>query len=374
MNAIKIILIIAVTALCSCREDFRPPAVSSPNTYLVVEGVLNIGAGPTTVRLTKTFRLNDTARLRPETNARLQVEKDDNTIYTLAETGNGYYSAPNLNLQVNSKYRLRIKTSGGKEYLSDYSTGRNTPAIDSLGWRYGTEGVDIYVNTHDPANNTKYYRWDYDETWEIHSYYFNNLKFVFGGIVPRNLPAEDVSVCWKYASSSNILIGSSAQLQSDVIHEMPIAFIPKATERIGFRYSMLFRQYAIDREAYTFLEQMKRNTESIGTVFDPQPSEIYGNIHCVTTPDEPVIGYITASQVQQKRIFITRDQVNTPLWNFFLRCDVIITSRNLDSALKYYPTYVPFDTATLPSQYYLSSPTCVDCTSRGGSTIRPAYW
>ncbi|MEI9806715.1 MAG: DUF4249 domain-containing protein [Bacteroidota bacterium] len=375
MNAIKIFLFIIVTALCSCREEFKPPAVSSPNTYLVVEGVLNIGPGSTTIRLTKTFRLNDSARLRPETNARLQVEKDDNTVYLLAETGNGYYSGTNLNLQVNGKYRLRIKTAAGKEYLSDYSTGRSTPPIDSIGWRYTTEGVRIYANTHDPANSTRYYRWDYDETWEIRSNYVNYLKVVNGAYVPRIFPQDDVSVCWKYAASTNILISSSAQLQSDVISEAPLAFIPRGTERLGVRYSMLVRQYAIDKEAYTFLEQMKRNTESIGTVFDPQPSEIYGNIRCVSTPDEPVIGYVTASAVQTKRIFITVAEVNTPFWNFFLRCETMDVMAVPDSIRKYIPPWIPFDIVpSVPAVYNCSTPVCIDCTQRGGSLVKPSYW
>jgi hypothetical protein len=373
MNAIKIFLFIAVISFCGCREEYIPPVVSSSSSYLVVEGVLNIGPGSTSIRLTKTFRLNDSARLRPETNAKLQVEKEDNTIYLLTETGNGYYSAASLNLQPNIKYRLRIKTSGGKEYLSDFVVGKNTPAIDSVGWKYETDGVRLYVNTHDAASNTKYYRWDYDETWEIRSYYFNNLKVLSGGIiVPRVLPAEDVSVCWKYGTSTDILIGSSAQLQSDIIHEAPIGFIPKAAERIGVRYSVLVKQYAIDREAYSYFEQMKKNTEDIGTFFGPLPSELNGNIHCLSTPDEPVIGYLTASGIQQKRIFIKREEVTG--WNFFLTCDEMVIPRSLDSVRKYVPPWVPFDTAILPSQYYLSTPTCVDCTSRGGSTTKPAYW
>src|SRR3712207_6958843 len=32
-------------------------------------------------------------------------------------------------------------------------------------------GVTIFVNTHNPENNTRYYRWEFDETWENRSVY-----------------------------------------------------------------------------------------------------------------------------------------------------------------------------------------------------------
>ena len=91
-------------------------------------------------------------------------------------TCDGIYTSPNLNLVLNQEYRLRITTSNGKEYLSDYVIAKKTPLIDSLGFRQEDKGVQVYVNAHDDSNNTRYYRWDFDETWEIKSYYYSLFK------------------------------------------------------------------------------------------------------------------------------------------------------------------------------------------------------
>ena len=41
---------------------------------------------------------------------------------------------PGMNLDINSKYKLHIRTSDGKEYISDEITVVETPPIDSISW------------------------------------------------------------------------------------------------------------------------------------------------------------------------------------------------------------------------------------------------
>ncbi len=53
-------------------------------------------------------------------------------------------------------------------------------------------------------------------------------------------------------------------------------------------------------------KKLKNNTEQLGSIFDAQPSETGGNLHCKTDPTEQVIGFIGCSSQTQKRIFINR--------------------------------------------------------------------
>jgi hypothetical protein len=50
---------------------------------------------------------------------------------------------------------------------------------------------------------------------------------------------------------------------------------------------------------------LKKNSYEIGGIFAPQPSEMQGNIHCLSDPNERVLGYISASVVVSKRIFVS---------------------------------------------------------------------
>jgi hypothetical protein len=322
--------------------------------------------------LTRTFQLDQKATLLKEDNAQVSVEGKDNSVRPLTGSGNGYYVSPDLQLVINNEYRLRIKTIDGKEYLSDYIRARTSPAIDSISYDMDENGVVIFANTHDASNATRYYRWDYDETWEFRSVYYSNVIYdkVTKQVRPRNLPSEDVSVCWKYDTSGAILLSNSTRLERDIISRFPLLEITAADERLYTRYSIQVRQYALEKEAYEFYEQMKRNTQDIGSLFSPQPFELRGNIHCVTNPEEYVLGYLTASTVEKQRIFIRYpSRVVRP-------CTA--TEVTMDSVDIYFGLwdYMPFeaDYLSVPPVFNSSVAGCVDCRLSGGTTQKPSFW
>jgi hypothetical protein len=89
-----------------------------------------------------------------------------------------------------------------------------------------------------------------------------------------------------------------------VIANQQLTSIPITSEKIADRYSILVKQYALTQEAYNYWLLVKTDTEQLGSIFDAQPSELPGNIHCITTPAEPVIGYMGVGAVSQVRIYI----------------------------------------------------------------------
>ncbi|WP_300597864.1 DUF4249 domain-containing protein [Niabella sp.] len=376
------LLLLVVTLLCSCKDRYYPNIDSINTNYLVVEGTLISGNATTNLQLSRTTPLNGSKGLLPEANATVTVEGSDNSVKNLTMGNAGNYQGV-LDLSSGNRYRVRIRISGGKEYLSDFVPVKTTPEIDSIGFKQSDKGVQLYVNTHDASNSTVYYRWDYDETWEIRSAYYSGLIYDAAskdsdpfGVRRRRFPQEEVFYCWKYGKSSNIYIGSSAKLTSDVIYQQPLNLIPSGNERLSVKYSILLRQYAMDKAAYEFYDLMKKNTESIGDIFGPLPSELRGNMHCVSDPKEIVIGYISATEPKQKRIFI-----DSPAgWAFQQYCVTNFVIMNADSTREAFATgaAIPIDYTSRAEDkadgYLSSSATCIDCRTRGGNTQRPAYW
>lgn len=359
----------------SCKDPYLPRVISAEKSLLVVEGNLNAG-GITTFRLTRTAKIDNTRNIEPEVSAQLTVEGRDNSIQPIPESGQGLYVSPSLQIALNGEYRVRIKTADGKEYLSEYVVARQTPAIDSIGFKLTPNGATIYVNTHDPSNNTRYYRWEYDETWEIHSSYFSKYIYDVDSIRLRRMPEEEVYQCWKYGGSTSINISTSTRLVEDKISEAPLLTIPYGDEKLSVRYSIMVRQYALDKKGYEFYELMKKNTESLGSIFDAQPTEIIGNITCVTDPEELVIGYINSSTVTERRKFITHDEVD---WNYSPYCPRQVVP--LDSIDHYFrgggsiPYDAVFDLNTgLITAYLGSFASCVDCRLRHATLSKPSYW
>lgn len=367
----KIAALLIVVSVASCKEPYIPPNGSLERPLLVVEANLD-PAGTTSITLSRTTNLNDPAVIRTENNAVVTVEGKDNSVFSLINRGNGIYTG-NLNLVLNNEYRLRVKNSG-KEYLSDWVKTIFNPPLDSISWEEQEDGVHISVNTNDPTHTAKYFRWDYNETWEIRSRYFSEYIYAGGGLRRRFLPAEDVSICWKFSPSTGIFLANSTRLQSGIISRMPIVFIPRGDEKLFVRYSIIAKQYALEEDAYNFFEIMKKNTEDIGSFFGPLPSELKGNIHCLTNPEEPVIGFVTSSAVTQKRIFINTTDVSN--WLIFYPCEEILVANHPDSiAHAAFAGWVPIYYSIPPvDKYFFTTPYCGDCRSRGGVNVKPTYW
>jgi hypothetical protein len=380
-------LFILVSVMMSCRKPYNPPAITAPGSYLVVEGVINAGSDSTIIKLSRTVNLSSGTTNNPETGAIITVQSNTSS-YALTETSKGSYSVAGLNLDATKTYRLNIKTTNNQQYASDYVPVKATPPIDSIGYIEQSSGLQLYVNTHDPNNNTHYYRWDYAETWQFHAKYVSSYITNGTSIVPRTVD-QMIYHCFGNDASSTILLGSSAKLSQDIIYQNPLTAIASTSEKIETRYSVLVNEYALTADAYVFYTNLKKNTEQLGSIFDAQPSEIAGNIHNINNASEPVLGYVVACTVQTKRIFIDNSQLPS-LWQpaYPYQCDVDSewfakphttppineVEENLIPLNSGTIPTVPFGVNGLPVAGYLGADVyCVDCTLRGTKT-QPAFW
>jgi len=385
----KINYILLILMAVACKEKYVSPVDTPAKGYLVIEGVVNSGPGNTNIRLTRTSKLGDKTIIF-EKNAQVKVEGENNVAYTLLEKTTGNYSADNLNLPSNQKYRLRIKTTGGKEFLSDYVEVKKTPPIDTVSWKIEDEGVQLYIQTHDDKNNTRYYQWEYTETWEFHSSYRPILRYKItnctGVGCPRievvyrdstNIFAYDTTIvkCWQSDFSTSLQLGSTIKLEKDIVY-LPLAYIPPKSWKLGVLYSINVKQYTWTKDGYAFLEKMKKNTEVTGSVFDPQPSELKGNIRSVSDSTEPVIGFFNICNIEQKRFWIRNSDV--PGWGYQPDCPEIDVANISDSIYSYASNKAP----VYPTMYGMTNNIlrfsavpldCANCTLRG-TNIKPSFW
>ncbi len=370
-------LCIYISLLClslfACKDPYKPEVDARNKNLLVVEGYIHIG-GSTTIRVNRTVDVAVTSTLAPEAKAEVAIETADGAVLVGGiSNAQGTCVLNTFNLSVNKQYRLRITTSNGKIYRSEALTCKVTPALDSLNFGIENGGFQVYVNTHDDSNNTRYYTWDYDETWEIHSAFPSYFEVKDNRIISRDA-SINISRCWVNASSSRIILGTSERLLADKISRAPIIFIKGNTERVAEQYSIQVRQYGLTKEAYLYLDNMRKNTDQIGGIFDPQPSELKGNMVCVSDPAEAVIGFISAGTVVQKRLFISKSDkpaINRE-WMFLHSCErfFVKTGDVLSSG-----SLIIQASANEKGEegYDMATRTCIDCRFLG-SDIKPSYW
>lgn len=379
--------LIIIVAAVSCKEKYTPSVTSKNLNYLVVDGAMINGGDSTIISLSRTRQLDEDNALKKENGAQIVVEDAaNNALYNLAEMNrSGKYAIAGMNLDKNKMYHLRISTTDGNQYISDDIPVKDNPPIDSINWKHNGNGIAIYANTHDPSNSTIYYRWDYAETWDYYTYYYSLIKYVDNPPVIDSMfrirsANENVYHCWKTNLSTEILLATSLKLSNDVINLQQIRFIPQDAFELSSIYSILVKQYAINKDAFNYFENLKKTSEQTGSLFDAQPAELRGNIHNINNPAEPVIGYLTASSLQQKRIFITKAEAQP--WSYSLYCpDLRIIPPILDSIKAFFggpsPLLTPTEKLTGPggtSGIKGGLPICTDCTSRGATNIKPDFW
>jgi hypothetical protein len=382
------ILFIVLIAL-SCRKPFTPAIASDSNHYLVIEGVVNTNDS-TFIRISRTQKIDTIHTISPEANAVVTVESDANNTYTLNQKVAGIYAAASLNLDPAHKYRLRVKTTGNKEYVSDFVPVKNSPAIDSIGFIAGATGVQIYANTHDSKNATQYYRWEYNETWQFHSMYVSAYKSNGVDSLFARKVSEQVYNCFGNDVSSTIVIASTARLIKDIIYQAPITVVPSTSEKIETKYSILVKQYALTSDAYTFWLNLQNNTEKLGSIFDVLPSDNLSNYHCVNNPNELVVGYLSVGGTSTKRIFISAAQLPktySPVYPEVCEIDTAFQNPPHGGTLPisglipanspYTPVFglylKPPNINGTPTAYTYSTILCVDCTIRG-NVAPPPFW
>jgi hypothetical protein len=366
-------LIIVVTV--TCKKPYEPPEIKAINNFLVADGIINTTPNSiTAITLSRTRRLIDTVVNIPELFAQVYIESNSGSRYPLQESADGKYSSAQLTLNASDTYRLNIITTNGSQYQSDFVPVIQTPAVDSLSWKQ-QDNVTVYVNTHDPQSNTRYYRWEYEETWEYHSFY-ETILGVNNGLMFYRDSITQAHVCWSNSASTDIILGSSVKLSQDVISNIPVAIVPENSPKINFRYSILVKQYGLTKEAYAYWQILQKSTQQLGTLFDAQPSQLSGNIHSNDNPTEPVIGYISASSIQEKRLFITNNQLDN--WHGVSPgsvCDVSFIAQDPVNYLIFNysdTTYGPYYFVT--GGIAITKRTCLDCTLNGGTNNKPVFW
>jgi len=399
----------------ACKKSFTTSLSGSATNYLAVDGTI-ISGDSTFITLSRTTAINDTNQLKSELKAAVSVEDDKGTLFNLKEQGKGIYFLPVTNFDMSRTYRLDIKTKDGKIYQSDFVPVKKSPPIDSVYYHANDElNVQFFVDTHDPTNNTRYYRWDYKEVWRYVSFYRASFIYSNGQIVNISgnpgFPDNSGYYCYRHDYSNQVFIGSSANQSQDIIKKQLLASLPDTSEKISEVYAIIVSQYALTAEGLKYYQALKSNTEQLGSIFDPQPSFVKGNIHCVTSPTDRVMGFVSASTVTSKMIMFKYSdlgafkiglltnqypvdinsngqfyygapnaagcpettQLFEPASTFDVRAAQTLGSGKNLLVDQYFVAPTPLNTP--PWQGYFVAPrNCVDCTLKGGTSTRPSYF
>jgi hypothetical protein len=386
MNCIRPAILLFLLILAGCVSSYTPGNIENEQA-LIVEGLITDQPGVYTINISLSTQLWNARNPVKLSGFTVWITDDNGSKFDLKEGDKiGTYLTDPVTFrgEAGRVYTLHLITNDrlGDIYYESYPTKMIVaPSIDSIYYEkrlfnqnsYGSvEGCQIFLNTHDPAGECRFYRWEYNETWEF------------------NLPSDYMvlnKTCWRSENSAGILIKNSSSLENEKVTRFPLLTISNPVDRLSVKYSLLVNQFSLNENEYYYWEKIKNMTEQAGGFYDVIPASVSSNVYCPGDITRKVLGYFSVSAVKSKRIFIKDNFVENNMMystciadtihksgNYWLKYNYI-THRN-DTiygegtsfwALYNYPLSIP------PVKIITWNKGCADCTTRG-TIYKPDFW
>lgn len=333
----------ALVILIGCIDPLDKE-VPSGLRLLTVEGGITTEHGPHKVKLTRTARYGNVFNdfVRPEEKALVSVRDNFGNVEILLETAKGVYeTSASFRGEVGRSYTLQIITAKQEEYTSLPELISPVPVIDSLSYSFRSiptsnkiipiSGFDVFAHFKDDPNSKNYYMWRSSGTHK-----FTTRPDLYVSRPPRApAPKSCCDVCWKDDVPEVSIRILSDQFFNGNNTVYLAAFVEDNGMRFTDKYLLRIRQFSLSEQAYQFFKLLNQQLGIEGSIFDPPPATIGGNMISLNNLNENVIGFFTASAVSIDSIFLFRSDLE------FTQLPVVIPD---------------------------------DCREVGGTTQQPSYW
>ena len=354
--------------LTTCIDPFDIGDVVEGRARLVVDGLLTNEAKAHEVRVSYSSPTLSTFDAEPVINAEVVIEDENGSQVQLSEEREGvYFTPPNFAGAVGVSYTLHIRTTENISYRSlpevmqpvaeiesIYAEPASRTSLSSIGTLIDNWGLQFYLNTGTGLPESNFYRWEWEETYEFMAPLMREMQLETPICYQTNRPFRA------------LLISSSQDFTQDRIERQPINFVSKATYKLQRRYSLLVTQYSLTERAFNFWNDIEAQRDADGSLFDPPPSRIIGNMVREDDPNETVLGYFQVSAVTQKRAFVARSEVPAEPGG---------PVRGFSSCVEPVGGDAPGDGGVISAEDDGPPEFCYDCRLIPGvTTERPSFW
>jgi hypothetical protein len=323
------LFILLITGTCSCISPYEFTLEDNP-AFLLVDGQI-YDQDSSAVRLYYTNqKYQDPTNILIE-DAKVQVIENGNRRINFVYDGlREKYKPENLTFTGcnNCSYQLSIVLSNGKEYISTIDTLKKPDRYEQIVDTYNPSKRKFEVNGElKPKSSANLYYQTYFINYQKAFTCFNSdkcsdyeiepnvylpcpgfLKSCKGGYSAAFPCEPGVTRCWNFKRQryysifgDNILAIGSRRIQK--LLEIPMT---------GYdRYYVEVYQNYLTTEAYIYLKNLEENGQRSGTLVDPIPPIIAGNVFLRGNENERILGYFQVSGQQKYGYYVDRTKAPT---------------------------------------------------------------
>ena len=309
---VKHLVLLFCFIMVACVDEYTIPEETAIEyeTEIVIEGRILAGE-ESVIHLSYTTPINSEEETTDILNAQVYVIGQNGYRSEVAEFDieDDCYIIDTRTLENNTLYAVEV-TVDNDIYQSDFQPLLTSPEINEVTWKENESSVSIYVTTLAEKDDSRHFMWSFEEEWELHAEVDmrgnDQIKPIY---VKEHYPDlteahNPYLFCWMHDVSRNIHLHSTASLSENLVKNVKLHEISIEDIRISYIYSILVKQWSLSDEAYHYFSTMKQYTEEDESLFAPILSDFQGNIRCISNPDKRAHGYVLASNVTTKRLFI----------------------------------------------------------------------
>ena len=306
-------LISCILLLVNCIDPFEIETTEFKSA-LVIEGTITDQEEIQRIMVSRTFPL-DTVLMTGLSAANVNVLDSNGGVYSFNETSPGdYRSDTPFGATSGLTYTLKVETADGNSYTSEETAVPSKTNIDNL---YADrdfkddgaeEGMYIYVDSYDATGQSKYYRYEYEETYKIIAPNWSASDAYIVSPLPNpevaiRAKTKEERVAYNTVASNTIIQENTTELGEDRVNKFPVRFINRENFILSHRYSILVRQFVQNRAAFSYYETLELLSGTESLFSQRQSGFLEGNIKSDTNADDDVVGFFQVSTVSEKRLF-----------------------------------------------------------------------
>ncbi|WP_299991116.1 DUF4249 domain-containing protein [uncultured Pontibacter sp.] len=224
---------------------------------------------------------------------------------------------------VGHTYTLHV-VANGRTYQSTPATVKAPLPIDSIHFEVDEQvfsfkgyqerkkwpGYKVLVDYHDPGEDANFLRWTFFSRFEV-----NTQPEEYRTPSGAHVPKECCARCFLEEKLDRFKVVNDRLVNGRRVINQEVLFLP--FERyLGIKHKLKVYQYSVTQDAYNFFHIMEQQKEAKGTIFDPPPAKVKGNMFNVENAEEQVIGFFDVSGVSMKEVTILRSDIDYPVIPF----------------------------------------------------------
>ncbi len=310
-NSIYIFLAF-VFIFTNCQEVFEPDDLSSNERIIVINGRLTDIAQSVivTINYTQAFGNDNYERINT---AQVWLKDELGNSYQFEKTiEDGEYSflTSNLDISEELKYFIHVETNNGDIFESTPQSFPGEIIIEDINAKIEKkefsskndagevitslyDGLSLNISLKSKDANKKYIRFADTAIYQSQYSYFS---------------PSVVNKCVSYHTISTIPVIETTinNNGSEEIDHREIGFLryindtdyqnENSTARVSDSWVLLSKVYSLNKECYNYYNRIINQVSAQQKIFDPAPTQIFGNIKCISDSNLPSLGFFEVSR------------------------------------------------------------------------------